>query len=302
LLRIVAGLDHQDSGRILFDGEDMSLIHARDRRVGFVFQHYALFKHMTVFDNIAFGLNVLPRPERPTRAAINQKVCELLDLVQLPGLAHRYPSQLSGGQRQRVALARALAVDPKVLLLDEPFGALDAAVRKELRRWLRKLHDELNVTSLFVTHDQDEAMEVADTVVVMNAGRIEQVGSPEQLYEAPATPFVYEFLGDVNLLSPTQSRTGEDATTQAFPSSSVYARPHELDLARSASWLDGIETRLLSKRRIGSVMRLSLERADGSGMIEAELTHERFLSEQWRDGDRVWVRPSKSRRFGEALH
>jgi sulfate transport system ATP-binding protein len=199
LLRIVAGLDRQDSGRILFDGDDMSRIHTRDRRVGFVFQHYALFRHMTVFDNIAFGLTVRPRRLRPAADEINAKVCELLTLVQLEGLAQRYPSQLSGGQRQRVALARALAVNPKVLLLDEPFGALDARVRKELRRWLRQLHAELHVTSIFVTHDQDEALEVADTVVVMNAGRIEQIGSPTEVCEAPATPFVREFLGDVAL-------------------------------------------------------------------------------------------------------
>lgn len=198
LLRIVAGLDRQDSGRILFDGDDMTRIHARDRRVGFVFQHYALFRHMTVFDNIAFGLSVKPRRLRPTAAEINAKVCELLALVQLEGLARRYPSQLSGGQRQRVALARALAVNPKVLLLDEPFGALDARVRKELRRWLRQLHDDLHVTSIFVTHDQEEAMEVSDRVVVMNHGRIEQVGTPEQVYHYPANGFVYDFLGNYN--------------------------------------------------------------------------------------------------------
>jgi len=197
LLRIVAGLDRQDGGRILFDGDDMTRVHARERRVGFVFQHYALFRHMTVYDNIAFGLTVRPRRLRPSPAEINAKVCELLSLVQLEGLAKRYPSQLSGGQRQRVALARALAVNPKVLLLDEPFGALDARVRKELRRWLRQLHDELHVTSIFVTHDQDEALEVADTVVVMNAGRIEQIGTPHEVCAAPATPFVREFLGDV---------------------------------------------------------------------------------------------------------
>jgi len=197
LLRIVAGLDRQDSGRILFDGDDMTRVHTRERRVGFVFQHYALFRHMTVFDNIAFGLTVRPRPLRPGKAEINAKVCELLSLVQLEGLAQRYPSQLSGGQRQRVALARALAVNPKVLLLDEPFGALDARVRKELRSWLRQLHDELHVTSIFVTHDQDEALEVADTVVVMNAGRIEQIGTPHEVCAAPATPFVRDFLSEV---------------------------------------------------------------------------------------------------------
>jgi len=198
LLRIVAGLDTQDSGRIAFDGDDMTHVHTRDRRVGFVFQHYALFRHMSVYDNIAFGLTVRPRRLRPSAADINAKVCELLSLVQLEGLAQRYPSQLSGGQRQRVALARALAVNPKVLLLDEPFGALDARVRKELRRWLRQLHDELHVTSIFVTHDQEEALDVADTIVVMNAGRIEQIGTPAEVCTAPATPFVRDFLGDVH--------------------------------------------------------------------------------------------------------
>ncbi len=304
LLRIVAGLDRQDSGRILFDGDDMTDVHVRERRVGFVFQQYALFKHMTVFDNIAFGLTVRPRRERPGQVAINAKVRELLELVQLDGLALRYPSQLSGGQRQRVALARALAVDPGVLLLDEPFGALDARVRKELRRWLRKLHDELHVTSIFVTHDQDEAMEVADTVVVMNAGRVEQVGSPEQIYESPATPFVYRFLGDANLLG---SHDGsEPPTNELDPGTAqpalVYARPHELDLARVAPGRGGIETRLLGKRRVGAVVRLALERADGKGVIEAELTHERFAAEQWRDGEQVWVSPGNPRHFTCALH
>ena len=303
LLRIVAGLDTQDAGRVLFDGEDMSLIHARDRRVGFVFQHYALFKHMSVFDNIAFGLTVMPRAKRPGKAAINQKVCQLLELVQLEGLAHRFPAQLSGGQRQRVALARALAVDPKVLLLDEPFGALDARVRKELRRWLRQLHDELQVTSIFVTHDQEEALEVADTVVVMNAGRIEQVGTPEEVYERPATPFVYEFLGDANRLDSITPPLAETRPAREEPSdTAVYARPHELDLARETSAVDGIETRISTQRRVGSVVRLVLERADGQGVIEAELTHERFLSEQWRTGDQVWVRASNPRRFSGHLH
>ena len=194
LLRIVAGLDHADQGHIVFDGEDMTAVHPRDRRIGFVFQHYALFKHMTVRDNIAFGLTVRRRRERPSKAAVAARVDELLSLVQLENLGGRYPTQLSGGQRQRVALARALAVEPRVLLLDEPFGALDARVRKELRRWLRELHDSLHFTSLFVTHDLDEALEVADQVVVMNGGRIEQQGTPQQICAQPATPFVREFL------------------------------------------------------------------------------------------------------------
>ncbi len=196
LLRIMAGLEQADQGQVLFHGEDVTTQDARSRHVGFVFQHYALFNHMSVFENVAFGLRVRPRAMRPHEAVITRRVEELLELVQLGGLAKRHPHQLSGGQRQRVALARALATEPRVLLLDEPFGALDAKVRKELRRWLRQLHDEVPVTSVFVTHDQDEALEVADRVVVMNAGRIEQVGTPAELYAQPATPFVREFLGD----------------------------------------------------------------------------------------------------------
>src|SRR5208337_1091843 len=199
LLRVIAGLEFPDSGSVIFDGEETTHRSAQDRGVGFVFQHYALFRHMTVFENVAFGLRVKPRRERPPEGRIRARVNDLLKLVQLDWLATRYPSQLSGGQRQRIALARALAVEPKVLLLDEPFGALDAKVRQELRRWLRRLHDEIHVTSLFVTHDQEEALEVSDRVAVMNEGRIEQVGTPDDVYHHPITPFVYNFLGSVNL-------------------------------------------------------------------------------------------------------
>jgi len=202
LLRLIAGLEQPDplpDSRIEFDGVDVKNLHVRNRRVGFVFQHYALFRHMTVFDNIAFGLRVRPRKERPSRKEIHDRVSRLLKLVQLQGMANRYPSQLSGGQRQRVALARALAVEPKVLLLDEPFGALDAKVRQDLRRWLRRLHDELHITSVFVTHDQDEALEVADRVVVMNQAAIEQVGTPEEVFYNPASEFVMRFIGNVNI-------------------------------------------------------------------------------------------------------
>ncbi|MDR3430459.1 MAG: sulfate/thiosulfate ABC transporter ATP-binding protein CysA [Rouxiella aceris] len=198
LLRIIAGLENQSSGLLSFHGKDVTRLHARDRQVGFVFQHYALFRHMTVFDNIAFGLTVLPRRERPNAEAIKQKVSKLLEMVQLSHLGNRFPAQLSGGQKQRVALARALAVEPQILLLDEPFGALDAQVRKELRRWLRQLHEELKFTSVFVTHDQEEAMEVADRVVVMSQGNIEQVGTPIEIWREPATRFVLEFMGEVN--------------------------------------------------------------------------------------------------------
>ena len=200
LLRIIAGLEHQTEGKICFAGQDVSSLHARERKVGFVFQHYALFRHMTVFENIAFGLSVLPRRERPNKAAIDKKVTQLLEMIQLPHLAQRYPAQLSGGQKQRVALARALAVEPQILLLDEPFGALDAKVRTELRSWLRELHSELKFTSVFVTHDQQEAMEVADRIVIMGNGKIEQVGTPQQVWHTPESRFVLEFLGDVNHL------------------------------------------------------------------------------------------------------
>lgn len=212
LLRIIAGLEQADSGQVLLSGSDATYTHVRKREVGFVFQHYALFRHMSIFDNVAFGLRVRPKKIRPSENEISQRVHALLSLVQLDFLADQYPAQLSGGQRQRIALARALAVEPRVLLLDEPFGALDAQVRKELRRWLRKLHDELHITSIFVTHDQEEALEVADQVVVMNKGRIEQIGTPREIYEQPATPFVFNFLGE------------------ATPFSNGYARSHDLQL------------------------------------------------------------------------
>src|SRR5512137_5541 len=241
LLRIIAGLETPDQGSILFNGEETKDRHVRERQVGFVFQHYALFRHMTVFDNVAFGLNVRPRSSRPAKGEISDKVHGLLKLVQLENLAGRYPAQLSGGQRQRVALARALAVEPQVLLLDEPFGALDARVRVELRRWLRRLHDEMHTTSVFVTHDQDEAMEVADRVVVMNEGRIEQVGTPDEVYDRPANPFVYNFLGSVNLfhgrihegqvhLGNTAFAVSGHATTASAPAV-AYVRPHEIKVA-----------------------------------------------------------------------
>jgi sulfate/thiosulfate transport system ATP-binding protein len=219
LLRIIAGLDFADpgSGRILFHGEDVADIAAGKRGVGFVFQHYALFKHMTVAENIGFGLSVLPRSQRPTGKEIRERALELLKLVKLEGLENRRPSELSGGQRQRVALARALAIRPKVLLLDEPFGALDAQVRKELRRWLRQFHDEIGLTTLFVTHDQEEALELADQVVVMRNARIEQAGTPQDIYDAPRTSFVYEFLGEVNKLAGDR-----------------YVRPHEIELKFAA--------------------------------------------------------------------
>src|SRR5687767_5647112 len=245
LLRIIAGLETADAGSILFAGEDTTDVHVRERQVGFVFQHYALFRHMTVFENVAFGLRVKPRGVRPSEAQIKQKVHDLLNLVQLDWLADRFPSQLSGGQRQRIALARALAVEPKVLLLDEPFGALDARVRKELRAWLRRLHDDIHITSVFVTHDQEEALEVADRVVVMNEGRIEQIGTPDEVYERPASPFVYEFLGKVNLFHGRLHRgrawiggveiDAPEHTEAEELAAIAYVRPHDIEIERVSS-------------------------------------------------------------------
>lgn len=244
LLRIIAGLEHQNSGQIRFHEYDVSRLHARDRKVGFVFQHYALFRHMTVFDNIAFGLTVLPRRERPSSAEIKNRVTRLLEMVQLSQLANRFPAQLSGGQKQRVALARALAVEPQILLLDEPFGALDAQVRKELRRWLRQLHEELKFTSVFVTHDQEEAMEVADRVVVMSQGSIEQVGTPDEVWRDPATRFVLEFLGEVNRFDGevhgSQFHVGAHHWPLGYTSAhqgavDLFLRPWEIDVSRKSS-------------------------------------------------------------------
>ena len=269
LLRIIAGLEYADAGSIILEGEDASGTHVRERQVGFVFQHYALFRHMTVFDNVAFGLRVKPRRQRPREKEIKRQVKELLQLVQLDWLADRYPAQLSGGQRQRIALARALAVRPRVLLLDEPFGALDAKVRKELRRWLRRLHDELHITSLFVTHDQDEAVELADRLVLMNRGNVEQIGSVREVYAKPATPFVYSFLGAVNKfdghVQGDHLRVGNHflpiATGIATTGRDVvaFARPHELQIVPdsngSAVGVPATISRILD---VGSVARVEL--------------------------------------------
>jgi sulfate transport system ATP-binding protein len=283
LLRIIAGLETPDAGSVLFHGEDATDRKVRDRHVGFVFQHYALFRHMSVFENVAFGLRVMPRKTRPGDPEIRNRVMELLKLVQLDWLSDRYPSQLSGGQRQRVALARALAVKPAVLLLDEPFGALDAKVRKELRRWLRRLHQEVQVTTVFVTHDQEEAMEVADRIVVMNEGRVEQVGSPEEVYERPATPFVFSFLGTVNLFH------GRDMV--------AFVRSHEVDLARTPNGDSAIETILRHARRFGPMVRVELDRVDNGPMIEAEIPRERFEELGVVAGERLYVKPSSARFF-----
>ncbi len=296
LLRIIAGLETADQGSIAFSGEDTTHVHVRERQVGFVFQHYALFRHMTVFENVAFGLRVRPKHTRPTEAAIQKKVHDLLNLVQLDWLGDRYPSQLSGGQRQRIALARALAVEPRVLLLDEPFGALDAKVRKDLRRWLRRLHDDLDVTSIFVTHDQEEALEVADRVVLMNSGKVEQVGSPQQVWDNPANPFVYGFLGDVNLF---KGRTPEGETH-------TYIRPHDLDVRRYATGDTGIVARLERALVMGSVARLELISQDNinqENIIEAEISAAEFREKNYIEGELLVLTPRQSQVFvAESSH
>ncbi|KWT97756.1 MULTISPECIES: sulfate ABC transporter ATP-binding protein [unclassified Variovorax] len=316
LLRIIAGLETADAGSILFAGEDTTDVHVRERQVGFVFQHYALFRHMTVFENVAFGLRVKPRSLRPSEVQIKAKVHELLKLVQLDWLADRYPAQLSGGQRQRIALARALAVEPKVLLLDEPFGALDAKVRKELRRWLRRLHDELHVTSIFVTHDQEEALEVADRVVLMNSGRIEQVGSPQDVWDHPASPFVYGFLGDVNLFH-GRAHEGEvhvEGIRIESPEhrelrngkALAYVRPHDLDIERYVPGASGIVATLSRAIVVGPIARLELEPVEsnpdnpGSAtIIEAQLPAQQFRDLGLREGETVVATPRRARVFVE---
>jgi sulfate/thiosulfate transport system ATP-binding protein len=308
LLRIIAGLEFADSGTIQFDGQDITDQSARERRVGFVFQHYALFRHLTVFENIAFGLRVRPRKVRPSEDEIRAKVHELLGLIQLENQARRYPSQLSGGQRQRVALARALAVQPKVLLLDEPFGALDAKVRLELRRWLRKLHDEVHITSVFVTHDQEEALEVADRVAVMNRGRIEQFDSPEEVYDHPATPFVVDFLGSVNIFhGRIESGDAEAGTLEiAGPGhgsavatlGAIYVRPHELELKRERNGdASSIEATVVQIYRAGPQARVELRRVDTGEAIQAQISRATFQELALKPGEIVFVKPLAVRSF-----
>ena len=277
LLRIIAGLETPDSGSILFNGDDVSRRDVRKRNVGFVFQHYALFRHMSVFDNVAFGLRMKPRRERPSEAVIEQKVLQLLKMVQLDWLADRFPEQLSGGQRQRIALARALAVEPQILLLDEPFGALDAKVRKELRRWLAQLHEDINLTSVFVTHDQEEAMEVADRIVVMNKGVIEQIGTPAEVYENPASEFVYHFLGDSNHL---KVENGEE----------IQFRPHEVWLSQSAKsdFKQGIVRDI---RPLGAITRVTLKVGGENQLVEAEVARDDASLFGLKRGDQLFFQP-----------
>ncbi|MBX6963638.1 sulfate/molybdate ABC transporter ATP-binding protein [Alcaligenes faecalis] len=311
LLRIVAGLEHADAGQVLINGKDVAAVGTRDRQVGFVFQHYALFRHMTVFENVAFGLRIKPRKQRLPEAQIRQRVHELLELVQLDWLADRYPAALSGGQRQRIALARALAVEPGVLLLDEPFGALDAKVRKELRSWLRRLHDDLHISTLFVTHDQEEAIEVADRIVVLNKGRVEQEGAPQDVYNHPASPFVYEFLGAANRL-PGQFQHGRfvaDPQLGQFESNQAlngqgagqgeavgYVRPHDLDLQRQ---LDGQGIVVAVQRIIplGATVRVELALNEGERAWEAEFDHQRWSQLGLLPGERALALPRKFSAF-----
>jgi sulfate transport system ATP-binding protein len=309
LLRIIAGLEQSDNGQVLLEGEDASDTHVRERQVGFVFQHYALFKHMTVFDNVAFGMRMKPRKQRPSEAQIRDKVHQLLNLVQLDWLADRFPSQLSGGQRQRIALARALAVEPRVLLLDEPFGALDAKVRKELRRWLRQLHDELHITSIFVTHDQEEALEVADKVVLMNQGRVEQVGSPEEVYRYPATPFVYGFLGSVNLFHGRVEEDGLSVGGESVPHSTpdfgqgsevfAFARPHELEIITDPAVKEGVSARVNRVLSFGLSSRVELDGVNGATgqHFEVEISSEQVSALNLQRGQLVRLKPSALRLF-----
>jgi sulfate/thiosulfate transport system ATP-binding protein len=303
LLRVIAGLEVAESGSVHYDDEDITHQSARHRKVGFVFQHYALFRHMTVAENIGYGLRVRNTP----KAKIRERVDELLRLIRLDGLEGRYPGQLSGGQRQRVALARALAAQPKVLLLDEPFGALDAKVRQELRRWLRRLHDEIHITSVFVTHDQEEALEVADRIVVMNGGKIEQEGTPEELFERPKTPFVITFLGEVNTFHGRVQNgraifSGMEAPFPGHPHAAIkaaraYARPHELDIYRSRIDEQCLPATVRHVNSAGAVAKVELLLLDQETVVQVNLSRERYLELQLRQGDAVFVVPRQLRIF-----
>ena len=286
LLRIIAGLESPETGEIFFRGQDAGNKGARDRGVGFVFQHYALFRHMTVFENIAFGLRVKPKKIRPSETEIKKKVEELLKLVQLEWVGDRFPSQLSGGQRQRIALARALAVEPKILLLDEPFGSLDAKVRKELRQWLRRFHDKLGITSIFVTHDQEEALEVADRIVVMNEGKIVQVGTPDEVYHHPANPFVLNFLGNVNLFHCRVEDGPESKVTQ------IYVRPHHFEVHRSPNDKASFKAKILYINPAGSLVKLELKTELGE-LIQAEISQESFQELRLQRNEEVYLNPKR---------
>ncbi|HZZ73366.1 MAG TPA: TOBE-like domain-containing protein [Pirellulales bacterium] len=309
LLRIIAGLEVPDDRRhsqILFDGVDVARQAIGQRRVGFVFQHYALFRHLTVFENVAFGLRVRPSATRPRPALINDKVRELLRLIQLEGFSNRYPAQLSGGQRQRVALARALAIEPQVLLLDEPFGALDAKVRQGLRAWLRRLHEELRMTSVLVTHDQEEALEVSDRVVIMNHSKVEQVGTPEDIFHQPKSEFVMDFLGQVNVFHARVEHGRAvldnvrfdvpELAGSAMDQATLYARPHELEIERARNGAPAIAARVLRINPAGAVAKVALRRAAG-GELQVDLPFERFQELALRTGEEVFVALRRVRVF-----
>jgi sulfate/thiosulfate transport system ATP-binding protein len=316
LLRIIAGLENADYGSVKLSGQDATAKHVRERQVGFVFQHYALFRHMSVFENVAFGMRVKPRSQRPSENVIRDKVSRLLGLVQLEWLADRFPSQLSGGQRQRIALARALAVEPQVLLLDEPFGALDAKVRKELRRWLRRLHDELHISSIFVTHDQEEALEVADRIVLMNKGRVEQIGSPRAIYGEPATSFAHSFIGNVNefrgriegkfvrvagdLLAHNRSDLADGAAVVA------YARPHDMQIRPDDTGSDGIAAKVNRILDNGAVARIELiangaARDGQTDYFEVELTPAEIAELGLEAGKRVRINSDRLKIFSDSI-
>ncbi len=290
LLRIIAGLDTPDAGSVILNGRDVSDRNPRDRDVGFVFQHYALFQHLTVFENVAFGLRVRPRRTRPSQEQIREKVRALIRLVQLENFVDHYPCQLSGGQRQRVALARALAVEPKILLLDEPFGALDAKVRKELRRWLRRLHEEVHVTTVFVTHDQEEAMEVANQLVIINEGYLEQVGTPEEIYHHPANPFVFHFIGDVNSFYWPEAGTGGLSGRPRLRRISV--RPHLLELTPVAPEGTRLAGRILHIIPAGAYVKVELQTEWGDS-IQASISQERYKRLGLRPGMEVFILPEE---------
>lgn len=301
LLRLIAGLERPTEGKIFFGAEDASEKSVQERNIGFVFQHYALFRHMTILENVAFGLKVRPRSSRPHNSEIRRRALELLDLVQLSGLEKRYPSQLSGGQRQRVALARALAIEPRVLLLDEPFGALDAQVRRDLRKWLREIHDRTGHTTVFVTHDQEEALELADRLCVMSQGKIEQVGTPDMVYDQPASPFVFGFIGESSEL-PVTVEGGElhlDGRSLGLPASGasgaqrLYFRPHDIELTDASSALGGD---VVASRRVGGTRRVELELQGSAHRVEIDLPFDHPLA----DRSRFAFRPKRFRLFPAA--
>lgn len=308
LLRTIAGLESPDAGggAVLFEGRAFGDLPADERKVGFVFQHYALFRHMTVFENVAFGLRVRPKGVRPKEDEIRERVMALLKLIQMENLAGRRPAQLSGGQRQRVALARALAIEPRVLLLDEPFGALDARVRQDLRQWLRRLHDEMHVTSILVTHDQDEALEVADRIVVMNQGRVEQMGTPDEVFHRPASEFVMDFLGHVNLFHGRveSGRTVIGGVAVEAPggpegaAARVLVRPHQLQIERTAGGSESLRAKVERVQSAGPVVRIEVICETGE-RLRVDLSHDAFEQTPVQRGDEVFVKPREARVFLE---